>query len=538
MGRAPSSAAFEPEPLGPRRRRVDPVLVGVVVVVIALAVAVIKPWAGPDTDVASTSARPSASTGLPSPAASASGAPITWSNASAASRPHATWGVRAIVPASKMEDPGFAERWAEATRVPSGPYGPGDPDVGNATRWAAVPPTAGADVLALGLTFPPDELPLDVRVLGATEAGWTWLDTNPLDPSPAVGAVLFAPPRIDGIALATWPLGAYRFQILLADSIRQMDIALADRSGVVSDPGEVDPLVPDPVVVDPLVAELANPFVADLGPMGLGGPFTVERGLAIPWPASIGPATDTTAVWRSAYGIDDAGLDRLPAIYAPTANGLGYVFPTGATAAEADLLRILPAGPLAGLRQAAGLRTDGDRNAPYAIFRAPDGRPWPAGIYRISLRWTDEAGPHQAAVHLDLHPGPLRAPPTILGSLPGLAWAAGRDVAIGARAAGAQPLDLACPGADEAAIVTDPPVAIGVGHGPGGAPTAVTAALLVDDLPPVEQPLLMAREPVPGLTVLAPATGSAFASGRYRLTLGVGESATTMDICPGMIAAS
>ncbi len=460
-------------------------------------------------------------------AAGTPGTPIAWSIASAATRPHDTWGARTIVPAAKMEDPGVTERWAEATRVPSGPYGPGDPDVGNATRWAAAPPTAGADVLALGLTFPPDELPLDVRVLGATEAGWIWLDTTPMDPSPAVGAVLFLPPRIDGVELQSWPTGAYRFQILLADSIREMAIDIADRSGVVPGPRDADPFVPDQ----------PSPFTADLGPMGLGGPFTVERGLAIPWPASVEVPMDAAAVWRSAYGIDDAGLDRLPAIYAPTANGLGYVFPTGSTAAEADLLRILPAGPTAGVRRAVGLRTDGDSSAPYAIFRAPEGRPWPAGIYRMSLRWTDEAGPHQASIHLDLHPGPLTAPPTILGSLPGLAWVAGRDGAVGTRAAGAQPQDLACPGPGETAVLTDPPVAIGIGHGPGGAPSTVKADLLVDDLPPVEQPLLVAREPVTGLTVLAPGTGETFAPGRYRLTFGEGNDATTMDICPGMIAA-
>jgi hypothetical protein len=519
-------------------------MVGVVVVVIALAVAVLKPWAGQDSDVASATARPSASAGIADPpavsagprAAATTGTPIAWARASAASRPHATWGVRAIVLAAKMEDPGFAERWAEASQVPSGPYGPRDPDVGNATRWAAAPPTAGVDVLALGLTFPPDELPLDVRVLGASATGWTWLDTTPLDPSPAVGAVLFAPPRIGGAPRAAWPVGAYRFQILLADSIREMDVDLADRAGVVSDPVEVDPLVPDPVA-DTFVPDLADPFVADLGPMGMGGPFTVERGLAIPWPASIGSPTDGAAVWRSAYGIDDAGLDRLPAIYAPAANGLGYVFPTGATAAEADLLRILPAGPLSGVRRAVGLRTDDDSKTPYAIFRSPDGQPWPAGIYRIILRWTDDAGSHTDAVHLDMHPGPLTAPPTILGSLPGLAWAAGRDVAVGGRAAGALPVDLACPGADEAVIVTDPPVAIGIGHGPGAVPATVTAHLLVDDLPPVEQPLLMAREPVPGLTVLAPATGAAFAAGRYRLTFEGRDATTTMDICPGLISA-
>ena len=446
MGRAPSSAAFEPEPLGPRRRRVDPVLVGVVVVVIALAVAVIKPWAGPDSDVASTSARPSASTGRPSPAASSatasrsaatSGAPITWSIASAASRPHATWGVRAIVPGVQDGGPGLRrtlgrgdpravrsvrtrrsrrrERDALGRRPADGRCGcarPG-PDV-PARRAAARRPRARRHRGRLDLAR---HEPAGSVARGRCRALRSATDRR--------GGTRRPGRRAPTASRSSWPTRSARW-------ISTSRIA----PGVVPGPGEVDPLVPDPVVADPLVPSWRIRSSRISGRWGWAARSRSSAGWRSRGRRRSGRRPTRPPSGGSAYGIDDAGLDRLPAIYAPTANGLGYVFPTGATAAEADLLRILPAGPLAGMRQAAGLRTDGDRSAPYAIFRAPDGRPWPAGIYRISLRWTDEAGPHQAAVHLDLHPGPLTAPPTILGSLPGLAWAAGRDGAIGARGRG------------------------------------------------------------------------------------------------------
>ena len=41
---APVSVDFDPVRLGPRRRRIDPVIVGVIGVVVAIAVAAIKPW--------------------------------------------------------------------------------------------------------------------------------------------------------------------------------------------------------------------------------------------------------------------------------------------------------------------------------------------------------------------------------------------------------------------------------------------------------------------------------------------------------------
>jgi hypothetical protein len=100
-GREPGSAEFEPTPLTPRRRRVDPAVIGALVVVAAVGLAVLKPWASPvpdDTAVRSTptgsGAIGDAATALPAPSRSAAAAaidptpPIPWSLAADALEPH------------------------------------------------------------------------------------------------------------------------------------------------------------------------------------------------------------------------------------------------------------------------------------------------------------------------------------------------------------------------------------------------------------------------------------------------------------------
>ena len=101
----------------------------------------------------------------------------------------------------------------------------------------------------------------------------------------------------------------------------------------------------------------------------------------------------------------------VPAVHAPAANGLGFVFPADATAVDAELVRLLPTGSLAGTRRATASAAGGRWPSPYVIFGAPDDRPWPAGLYRMDIRWTDADGPHSAAAHLDLQPGPLQPTP-------------------------------------------------------------------------------------------------------------------------------
>ena len=53
----------------------------------------------------------------------------------------------------------------------------------------------------------------------------------------------------------------------------------------------------------------------------------------------------------------------------------------------------------------------------------------------------------------------------------------------------------------------------------------------------MEQPLLVASEALPGLTIVAPANADRFAVGVYRLTLGAGPSADRTTACVGVAAA-
>jgi len=93
-------AEFEPVRIGPRRRRVDPVAFGVVLIVVALVVAVIKPWGGEDPQVASVpTASPVTSLASPQPSIDTRGAlvPPLWADVRSVVERHDEWGIRTIV---------------------------------------------------------------------------------------------------------------------------------------------------------------------------------------------------------------------------------------------------------------------------------------------------------------------------------------------------------------------------------------------------------------------------------------------------------
>jgi hypothetical protein len=361
----------------------------------------------------------------------------------------------------------------------------------------------------------------------ATDAGWEWLDTMPLGASPAIGAFLYGPPRIDGIVRATWPTGAYRIEVLAASGIRHIDVELPDRFEVVPAPA---------FVPDEMRTGLASPFAPDLGALGRRGLFVVQGGLAVAVPVRPGTALEPAAAWKDTPrvpGGDDT--DRVAAIHAPRANGLGYIFEPDATDATAELVRILPADPLVDARLGIGARFDGNDRFPYVILRAPGGLPWGPGIYRMDLAWTDATGPRWASVHMDFRAGQIGPAPTVLGSMRRVAPAAGRDMVAGVAGPEGLPLDLACTGerTGESIVSTDPPVVMGLGH-PVGAPPTDVRAERVSDAVAVEQPLLTAREVIPGLTLLAPADGDTFVPGVYRLTVVTEGETRRLTVCAGV----
>ena len=133
------SAEFEPVRLGPSRRRIDPLAIGVIAVVVALGVAVVKPWeSGPDGNAPAPSAaavaRPAASDARRLRVARPRPTYASWPRTRRRGpdiqpivTPHDAWGVRAIV----ADERGLAaqlfgasgqlsERWAPAAVASDG----------------------------------------------------------------------------------------------------------------------------------------------------------------------------------------------------------------------------------------------------------------------------------------------------------------------------------------------------------------------------------------------------------------------------------
>lgn len=523
-GREPTYAEFEPAPLAPRRRRVDPVSIGALVVAIGILAAIVKPWDARDGDPGIATA-PSSSAGIGSPSTSApsgdpagsagaatappvSSPPIGWGRAAEAIVPHDRWGVRAIVldpepdaTGSPHPGPVLVERWEPAEAA--------------ADALARVQlGTADQGVLALGVTFPPDELPLDIRVWRDTDAGWVWLDTPRIGSSPAFGGQLLGPPRVDGIGLPTWPTGPYRIEVLSGDGIRRIDLDLPDRFEDVPDPTAA-PLRPDP----PLV----SPFAPDFRTVEAPGAFVVADGDATAVDAPEGPPMDPASLW----------IDGALGTHAPRANGIGGIFGASASGATGTLRRVAPDDVEAPAVRVVGLRFVGDERFPYVIFRAPGGSAFPPGVYRVDARWTESGEVRTASYHLELKPGEGATDALPLGAARRFAEVAGTEAIVGEADPPSGLQDLACADGDEA-ILADPPAIIGFGHPIDDPPTEVMAELLLDGTRRLDQPLLVARSAIPGLTLIAPANAAAFAPGAYRLTIGEGRAARVSTICAGV----
>jgi hypothetical protein len=399
-GREPTSAAFDPAPLAPRRRRLDPVAIGALVVVLGIVAAVLKPWdarevaddaaavpaetaevgapatGGPDP------AQPSRAPAAERPEPALSVPPITWPRAATAVRPHDAWGVLAVVRVPRgdttqsSDDPaaGFAERWTEVDVAPDGDE-------------RALLSTADLGVYALGVTYPLGDLPLDIRISVRTGDGWRWLDAPAIGASTAFGAYLFGPPRLDEVALPRWLPGTYRIDVLTGGGIRRIRAYLPNRY-------EDVPRTPDvPILSD---QTLQGPYSPTFDALREPGPFLVEDGVARPLVvASAGPVDEVDA-WRVGG----------PSEYTRRGNGLGVLFPPGATEAGATLHQVAPDGGPSDARRVFGLRFEGSDRSPYAIFRAPDGQPWSPGAYRIDATWTDALGPRATSWRITLRPGP------------------------------------------------------------------------------------------------------------------------------------
>jgi hypothetical protein len=172
---------------------------------------------------------------------------------------------------------------------------------------------------------------------------------------------------------------------------------------------------------------------------------------------------------------------------------------------------------------------------PFVVVRAPDGAAWPPGTYLVDAAWTEDGERRRASYPIELAPGPAAEPSAMLVALRAFRGAAGRpETVVGIPAFAGDPGDLTCLEGTNATI-TEAPALIGLGHEAGAPPDRVTATLRLAGLRTADQPVLLAREPVPGLSLMAPATADAFVPGVYRLRVETGGAVTTHTLCAGVI---
>jgi len=400
--REPEFAEFAPERLtGGRSRRLDPLAIGGAVVVIGLAAAIVKPWGTtepmasiqPSDAPAASSTAPAASATAQEPAVTgpADGPvgldepPVGWGEATVVVRDHDAWGIRTLIDDPEPGGSSAVERWSA---LPGSGRSPDGPEV--------VLPSDAAAILALGLTFPVDDAPLDARIWRAVGDGWEWLAADPLA-TDGVGAFLFAPPKVAGGYLPTWPTGHYRIEWLADDGIGVATIRVEGRfeTGRAS---LVSLRPPDRTLPSPLNPDFA---VADDERL-----FAVSRGIAAGLPGSGSIPLDAATAWRRALDVRDEIPPAVAMAYLPEANGLGVLLPRGTSGADGDITRLGPDDVVLDAQRSVGIHFAPDGRSPYVIFRAPGGASWLPGVYRLDVTWSSPAGPRNASYHLELRPAP------------------------------------------------------------------------------------------------------------------------------------
>jgi hypothetical protein len=528
------SVEFEPVQLGPRRR-VDPVVIGALVVVVALAAAVVKPWnTGPVVGIAAvgpgnaaqtpspSAPRPEPSLVSPSPSLPPIVQPVntaafaTWGRVRAVVEPHDEWGIRAIVGRSSglLAPPGdlrYEDVWspvpAAAGRLPTIDIEPDD-----------------QTVVAIGITFPPSHAPIDSRIWLQRPDRLEWIDTQAIEPSPSGGGFLY---RVigPGGAIQNWSAGRYRIDVLVDGGIRRFGFTLPNRFEVVPDR-------PDPAPTPSYLIDPAGGALPDL-PIGL---FITAGGVSIPLPSEEGPSLTETAAWLNVDpGTGHAPRSHLATVFAPLATGIGVMLPPGSVVERSSVRRLAPE-PLAAEPELVKDDPTAGPSAAHVLYRAPSGGAWAPGVYRVAIRWADAAGLHDRSWHLELRPGPVGELPSMLLAARGFArYAGSTGVVVGT----AEPLE----GGPRAVAIRL--LRAGQGTGTGipprdrvpcdgvrvdGLSGVVGLAGPIDAPPPMavarvlfefnrsgEQPLLTASGDVPGLTLVAPAGEPPLPSDAYQL---------------------
>jgi len=509
------SVDFEPVVLRPRgrRRRPEPVLVGAVLVAVALVVAVVKPWdPGPTGTVATP--RPTAlASAVPLPTVTPldPSDPATAVRALSALETHDAWGVRVV-----RQDPtvGAAGALQEAWQpvVTTGENG-----------ISQLVVASGPAIAAIGVTAPADDSPLDVRAWARGHDGqWHWLDVGRFASDRPAADLLLPPPTVDGAVLAAWPAGRYRFDLLMGTTTRRIDVT-------------VDP---DVAPGDAPVSR-TSALRGDVPPAWVGavpaGPFVVADGVVQPITGVAGDAEIDARAWLDG--------DRISSAWLPGATSLGVLLPAGTTDASGLIRRLAPDQVFAGPVGRADVRF-GAANAPtpYVIFDAPEGGRFDPGVYAMDMLWSDDLGRRARTWTVELRPGPALRSTSMLTAARRYANAAGSPELI-LQGAGPRRTDpasapvrtfpitrsIGC-GDD---LIDETPAVIGFGHGVKDYLGTITATLHGTNGREIDVPLRVARSVRPGLTLVAPVRGVAFAAGIYRFHVDDWPADQEFTVCLG-----
>lgn len=401
------SVEFDPVRIGSRRRRLDPLAVGAALVVVALAVAVVKPW----ESTGKAAASPRASVGaLASAAPSSSPAPRptrpprastppgsttevarpTWTEIAPVVGGHDEWGTLALV--------GRASRFTASGAAP----------IDYASRWAAGPPGAGRGsvallkpddltVVALGLTFPFGQAPDDVRIWQRrAHDELEWVDA-PVSGGPSLGGPqLYLRPGPSESSVEPWQPGRYRIDVLRRGQVGRLEVAITDTFGD----------VPDPVDWPVTESRLVPPAASDPSTVRFGLFATVD-GLGVSLDVADSRPLDEADAWVATLGPRAGSAARtITSVFLPRATGLGVMLTPHASVRLAVLRRLAPS-PLVPvpptIRGVAGPAGE----TPYVVFAAPDGEALLPGAYAISIGWYEGGSEHAGTWHVELRPGPV-----------------------------------------------------------------------------------------------------------------------------------
>ena len=280
-----------------------------------------------------------------------------------------------------VADPRFLERWSRTTP-------------NSATVEIARVARDDQAIVALGITFPSDIEPLDMRIWRLHANDETeWMGARPLHPGNRAGSFTFV--RSDPVrGSPSWAAGHYRVDLLAADQLYSIAVQIPGRFGNVPAPDEWPATE----------ANLVGPEESD--PSGVQiGPFATVDGIGVPLATRPHALMSEEEAWRENIG-GPAGLagPDVATAYLPRATGLGVMLTNHADVHLAIVRRVAPDARFLAAPMLGGISELRGRT-PYVAFAPRAGGAWPPGVYAITVRWTDGAGLHVQTWHIELRPG-------------------------------------------------------------------------------------------------------------------------------------